>query len=196
MLAAAKISATSGGFVGPLDPIDQFGKAVASADLPGGVEDVWTQEAINAALARERRGQTLVQAAEKPYFTAEDLADYEAVLKRFTALCRGAGAVPVLCTKALAYRLDCGLEEFRRSGGLLRRYMPDYERMRAVFEAYNDLIRRTAAAEGAVLFDADQAMSRAPEHWADWVHMSDAGCEVFAAFLLRRIEEAGALAAK
>ncbi|MBI4882013.1 MAG: SGNH/GDSL hydrolase family protein [Planctomycetes bacterium] len=175
---------------------EKLEEAIASADQAPAAEDIWNQEAINAALARERREQTPAQVGQAPYFTAADLADHEAVLKRFTALCRGAGTVPVLCTKALAYRLDCGPEEFLRSGGMLRRYMPDYGRMRAVFEAYNDLIRRTAAAEGAVLFDADLAMSRAPEHWADWVHMNDAGCQVFAALLERRLEEAGVLAAE
>lgn len=76
-------------------------------------------------------------------------------------------------------------------------YMPymDPPRLLRIFAAYNDAIRRAAAATGALLVDAERAIPGDGEHFQDSVHLTAAGCARMAEVVAERLRGAPAFQA-
>lgn len=58
----------------------------------------------------------------------------------------------------------------------------------AGYEAYNQVIAEVAQATGALLIDAAAAIPGDSEHFYDSVHLTDAGCQALAKYLVQQLE--------
>lgn len=76
-------------------------------------------------------------------------------------------------------------------------YMPymDPPRLLRVFAAYNDAIRKAAAATGAILIEAELGIPGDATHFQDSVHLTGAGCERMATIVTETLNDAPAFRA-
>jgi lysophospholipase L1-like esterase len=104
-------------------------------------------------------------------------------LNLFVSICRHSGIAPVLLTQP--NRLTAkGPDEVLKTqmSPLFRLGMP-YDEYKALFDGFNDVVRRVAAAQGAALVDLAETVPQEPRFIWDSLHLTVSG----AAFAARQI---------
>lgn len=116
------------------------------------------------------------------------LAAFERNLRSMVAVARAAGAEVALVTNAH----PCTAENLERRSDLfayLPRYQPNltFAGVQDAFRRYNEVIRKVARAEGAVLADAEVEIPPDPALFVDHVHFNARGAEIFAGVVAEAI---------
>lgn len=150
---------------------------------------------VSAAVARESGHVYDGTPATNLYLVPKHVAEFESELRRFRAVVKEAGAVPVFCTFALRFRGDETQEEYVANGPVTAFYMPDWPMARDAVAHMNDVIRRIAEETGSILCDVAAELPRRPELFPpkDTDHFTDEGCAEVARLIAAELARSGCL---
>ena len=114
--------------------------------------------------------------------------DYRERLLELVAKARAQAPVVVLVTFSHRVRAEQSPEEQLQASAMSRYYMPfmDVEGLLAGFEEYNRVVREVAQETGVLLVEGERSIPGDAVHFADSVHLTDAG----SALQARRVIEA------
>jgi lysophospholipase L1-like esterase len=118
--------------------------------------------------------------------------DFRENLRTMVRLCRERGAVPVLVTAPSAH-----VEGSEPAFLAEERYLADLARLVPLHREYVGIVREIAAAEGAILCDAERELPGPPVREQlfrrDGIHLDDAGSDALARLLLETLLRDGLL---
>ncbi len=115
------------------------------------------------------------------------MRQFSSSLRSFVGICRAWDVRPLLMTQASRFTvrpdtriLGRGIVEWEKNG------IP-YERMKGLYDAMNECIRQTAAAEGVPLVDLAASVPQEKEYLYDLVHLTDKGSLLVADLVADRL---------
>jgi lysophospholipase L1-like esterase len=131
------------------------------------------------------RGDTFVAAHEQEY-----LPGYRERVNELVRMARAAGSLPVLVTQPALYGpvvddvtgVDLGYAEVDVKDGVNGRVSW------RVLEAYNDVVREAAAAQGVPLVELARTLPKSSRLYYDWVHFTNEGAEEAGRIVARALE--------
>ncbi|MEY3051112.1 MAG: hypothetical protein RLY31_897 [Bacteroidota bacterium] len=107
--------------------------------------------------------------------SAAMMRQFSGSLRSFIGICRAWNIRPLLMTQASRFTdepdqriLGRGIVEWEKNG-------ISYGRMKGLYDAMNECVRRTAAEEGVPLVDLAASVPKDKEHLYDLVHLTDKG---------------------
>jgi lysophospholipase L1-like esterase len=155
----------------------------------------WTLIRKNFLLRQLERGATEDQAG-KLKFDAEKLAAlFEARLLELVRACQEVAPVVAVVTFSHRVRREQSAEEQLVACNTSLYYMPFMtpDGILRGIEAYNDAIRRVAAATGALAVGGEHLIPADATHFNDSVHFLDPGCKIMAKRIVDALVESDAL---
>jgi lysophospholipase L1-like esterase len=119
---------------------------------------------------------------------------FEDDLRALVRTVQDSGAKVALATFSIRLRAAQTPEKRIEAAAGARYYMPFMtpDDLLASYAAYNDVIRNVAADERALLLDVANAIPADSSHFADSVHLTDAGAEAMADAILRALSDTSA----
>lgn len=162
-------------------------KQVMWSALPEAVHDRYRAWSAARRLRRAERDRGVRTPADA--LPAEAVVAFEAHLRELVLAQRARGIVPVLAT----YATLGAPESLHRDRLLLleeRIYHPELSDagMTDAAARLNDAVRRVASELAVPLADADRAVPKTRQYFADYVHLTDAGAERIAETVLAALE--------